>query len=84
MPLSQMPLPTVKHTVLGTFIGSHPMLYTIVDFSLIGAAIWPGVGALAHGNIAHKFSLSEKFTVFFLHSTRETHCLYYTLLLYLN
>jgi len=36
------------------------MSYTIVDFPRIGAAIRPGIGALAHWHIAHKFSLLEK------------------------
>ena len=36
------------------------MLYTIVHFTLIGTATWPDVGALAHGDVAHKFSLLDQ------------------------
>lgn len=69
MSLALMPLPAVKQAVLGTFVGSCPMSYTVVNLPLKGAAIWPGISALAHGNIAYKLPLLNKFnSVFCLHS----------------
>lgn len=69
MSLALMPLPAVKQAVLGTFVGSCPMWYTVVNLPLIGAAICPCISALAHGNIVYKLSLLNKFnSVFCLHS----------------
>lgn len=64
MSFALIPLATVRHFICGTFVGSGTMSYATVDFPLIGAAIWPGVGPLAHGYILHKFSLSEKNMLF--------------------
>lgn len=59
VPLALIPLPCVRHTIFCTCVGSSPMTYTIIHLPLIGAAIQPGVGALAHGHVAHKFSLLD-------------------------
>lgn len=58
MPLPLVPLASVRDTMFGTSVGSHPLSYTSVDVSHIGATIQPCVDAPAHRYIAHKVSLS--------------------------
>lgn len=67
MPLALMPVSYVAHTTFGTFVGSHPMSYTSVDFTRIRAAIRPGVASMAHRYVTHKFSLLDaKFKLTFM------------------
>lgn len=44
------------------------MAYTIIHFPLIGAAIRPGVAALAPGHVAHKVSLLDKIHIIFFNA----------------
>lgn len=64
MSLAPLPLPCIWHTIFCTCVGSGPMAYTIVHFPLIGAAIRPGVAALAPGHVAHKVALLDRKSFF--------------------
>ena len=57
MSFPTMPLASVQKRRVGTSVGSDPMTYGVVNITLVGTAVQPGVLSMAHGDVGFKLAL---------------------------